>query len=426
MRRPRVIIVGGGFGGLYAARALRDSPVEVTVIDRTNHHIFQPLLYQVATATLAPTDIALPIRWLLRAQKNTDVVLAEVTAILPEDRRVQCSDGRRFDYDFLIVAAGARHSYFGHTKWETIAPGLKSVEDAIELRRRWLLAFERAEAATDAGERAANLTFVVIGGGPTGVELAGMLPTIARFALPRDFRHIDTTSARVILLEGGARLLPAFPADLSARAEADLADLGVEVRTNSLVVDVGDGFVQAGGERISARTIFWAAGNVAAPVGASLGAPLDRSGRVRVEADLSVSGRPEVFVIGDLAALEWEGRPVPAVAPAAMQSGRAAARNIIHTIRGEGREAFRYRNKGDLATIGRYRAVGVLAGRHLAGALAWWTWLLVHIMYLAGFRNRLSVLLEWGYSFFTYERGARLITAEAPRAPPGTAARTEP
>jgi NADH dehydrogenase len=416
MHRPRVIIIGGGFGGLYAARALRHAPVDVTVIDRTNHHVFQPLLYQVATATLTPTDIAVPIRWLLRAQKNTEVLLLGATEVVPDRRVVRCSDGRELSYDFLIVAAGARHSYFGHSEWEPFAPGLKSVEDAIELRRRWLLAFERAERATSEAERRANLTFVIIGGGPTGVELAGMLPTIARFALPHDFRHIDTASARVLLIEGGSRLLPAFPDDLSARAAADLREMGVDVRLATFVTGVGDGFVQVGDERIDARTIFWAAGNAAAPIGASLGVPLDRMGRVCVEEDLSIPGHPEIFVVGDLAALVSNGKPVPAVAPAAMQSGPTAARNIVHTIRHEGRERFRYRNKGDLATIGRYKAVGVLAGRHLSGWFAWWTWLLVHIMYLAGFRNRASVLLEWGYSFFTYERGARLITADNPAA----------
>jgi NADH dehydrogenase len=418
--RPRVIIIGGGFGGLYAARALRDVPVDVTVIDRTNHHVFQPLLYQVATATLTPSDIALPIRWLLRSQRSTEVLLAEATAIDADARVVRCADGRALHYDFLIVAAGARHSYFGHADWEARAPGLKSVEDAIELRRRWLMAFERAERALTDEERTANMTFVVIGGGPTGVELAGMLPTIARFALPRDFRHIDTTLARIVLVEGGPRLLPAFPEDLSEHAKADLIDLGVEVRTNTLVTNVGDGVVELGSERIDARTIFWAAGNAASSLGASLGADLDRMGRVVVNDDLSIAGHSEVFVVGDLAALVNDGKPVPAVAPAAMQSGRTAARNIAHTIRREGRERFHYRNKGDLATIGRYKAVGVLAGQHLSGALAWWTWLLVHIMYLAGFRNRLSVLLEWGYSFFTFERGTRLITADAPHPEPTT------
>jgi NADH dehydrogenase len=414
MHRPKVVIIGGGFGGLYAARALRDAAVDVTVIDRTNHHVFQPLLYQVATATLAPSDIAAPIRWLLRSQKNTEVLLCEAREIVPTARIVRCDDGLELNYDFLIVAAGARHSYFGHSEWEPRAPGLKSVEDAIELRGRWLLAFERAERATDPTERENNLTFIIIGGGPTGVELAGMLPTIARFALPKDFRRIDTASARIILIEGGPRLLPTFPEDLSARAERDLIELGVEVRTNARVTNVGDDYVEIGSERINARTILWAAGNAASSLGVSLGARQDRMGRVQVNDDLSIDGRPEVFVVGDMAILESDGKPVPGVAPAAMQSGRTAARNILHTVRGEGRERFRYFNKGDLATIGRYRAVGVLAGRHLSGALAWWTWLLVHIMYLAGFRNRVSVLIEWGYSFFTYQRGARLITADTP------------
>jgi NADH:quinone reductase (non-electrogenic) len=410
MQRPHVVIVGAGFGGLYAARALRGAPVDVTVLDRTNHHVFQPLLYQVATATLAPNDIGAPIRWLLRRQANTEVFLADVTEIVPGDRVVRCADGREFNYDFLIVATGARHSYFGKPEWEPFAPGLKSIDDAIEIRRRWLMAFELAESATTVEQRTAALTFVIVGGGPTGVELAGMLPTIARHALPKDFRHIDTRTARIILVEGGARLLPAFPDDLSERARRDLIDLGVEVRTSTLVTKVGDGYVEIGTERIEAHTVLWAAGNSASPLGASIGAPRDRSGRVKVNDDLSVPDHPEIFVVGDLAELHSEGKPVPGVAPAAMQSGRAAARNILRTIRREGRERFRYFNKGDLATIGRYRAVGVLAGRHLSGAFAWWTWLLVHIMYLAGFRNRAGVLLEWGYSFVTYERGARLIT----------------
>ena len=416
--RPKIVVIGGGFGGLYAARALKNADADVTLVDRTNHHVFQPLLYQVATATLTPTDIATPIRWLLRHQKNTEVVLGEVTSIDPNERVVTCANGIELHYDFLIVAAGARHSYFGHSEWEPRAPGLKSVEDAIELRRRWLLAFERAETTTDPHERATNLTFVIIGGGPTGVELAGMLPTIARFALPSDFRHIDTAESRIILIEGGSRLLPTFPEDLSERARQDLIELGVEVRLDSLVTNVGDGFVDVGaaGERIESKTIFWAAGNVASSLGGMLGGDVDRMGRVVVKEDLSVPAHPEIFVIGDLAVLHTDGKPVPGVAPAAMQSGRTAARNVVHTMRGEGRERFRYRNKGDLATIGRYKAVGVLAGKHLSGWFAWWTWLLVHIMYLAGFRNRLSVLLEWGYSFFTFERGSRLIPAQAPRA----------
>jgi NADH dehydrogenase len=423
---PRVVIIGAGFGGLYAARALRDAPVHVTVLDRTNHHVFQPLLYQVATATLAPSDIAVPIRWLLRKQKNTEVLMAEVDSIDPKTRVVRCRDGTEAHYDFLILAAGARHSYFGHADWESFAPGLKSLEDAIELRRRWLLAFERAERTTNDADRTAELTFVIVGGGPTGVELAGMLPTIARFGLPKDFRHIDTTKARIVLIEAGPRLLPAMPEALSERAARDLVELGVELRIGERVTNVGDGFVQLDGERIEARTIFWAAGNAVGGLASVFDAPRDRSGRVRVLDDLSVPGYPEAFIVGDQAVLRSRGAEVPAVAPAAMQSGRAAARNIVHTVRGEGRERFRYRNKGDLATIGRYKAVGVVAGRQLTGWLAWWTWLFVHIMYLAGFRNRLSVLLEWGYSFFTYDRGARLITVPPPPAAPASSHTIKP
>lgn len=410
MARPKVVIIGGGFGGLYAARALRDAPADVLLVDRTNHHVFQPLLYQVATATLSPTDICAPIRWLLRKQKNTDVLLAEVESIDPGARRLTCEDGRTVDYDFLIVATGARHSYFGHPEWEPLAPGLKAVEDAVEIRNRWLMAFERADAATDEHTRASELTFIIVGGGATGVELAGMLPTIAKHALPQDFRNIDAAKARIILIEGGPRLLPQFPEDLSNSARQDLVDLGVDVRTNERVTNVGVGFVETSTERIDAGTILWAAGNTASPLGAQLGGTVDKMGRVEVREDLSVPAHPEIFVVGDLAQLRTDGKPVPGVAPAAMQSGRTAARNVVHTIRREGREPFRYWNKGDLATIGRFRAVGVLAGQHLTGWIAWWTWLLVHIMYLAGFRNRASVLLEWGYSFFTYERGARLIT----------------
>jgi len=423
--RPRVVIIGAGFGGLYAARAFRDASVDLTVIDRTNHHVFQPLLYQVATATLAPTDICAPIRWLLRNQRNTEVLLAEAESIDPARHVVRCGDGMELNYDYLIIAAGARHSYFGHPQWESIAPGLKSAEDALELRRRWLTAFERAERLVDIegweDEARANLTFVIVGGGPTGVELAGMLPTIARHALPPDFRHIDPASARIVLVEGGPRLLPTFPEDLSTRAKTDLESLGVEVRLNQRVVNVSEHGVDIGGEppeHIEARTILWAAGNTASPLGRSLGVPLDRMGRVFVNDDLSVPGHPEIFVVGDLAVLMTDGKPVPGVAPAAIQSGKAAAKNVLHSIRREGRGSFRYFNKGDLATIGRWRAVAVMAGRHLTGALAWWAWLLIHIMYLAGFRNRISVLIEWGYSFFTYQRGARLITADLPRRDP--------
>ena len=436
LRSPRVVIIGAGFGGLYAARVFRGALVDVTVVDRTNHHVFQPLLYQVATATLAPTDVCAPIRWLLRNQPNTEVLLDEVDSVDPARHTIRCAGGQELNYDYLIIAAGSRHSYFGHPEWEPIAPGLKSAEDALEIRRRWLMAFERAERmADDAGsedEIRANMTFTIVGGGPTGVELAGMLPTIARHALPPDFRRVDPAKARIVLIEGGPRLLPTFPEDLSERAKRDLEELGVEIRLNQRVVnvsksgvDIGDG--SSGGEHIEARTILWAAGNTASPIARSLGVPLDRMGRVFVDADLSVPGHPEIFVVGDLAVLTTDGEPVPGVAPAAIQSGKTAAKNVLRTIRGEGRGAFRYFNKGDLATIGRYRAVAVMAGRHLTGALAWWAWLFIHIMYLAGFRNRLSVLLEWGYSFFTYQRGARLITTDLPQRkpmlPPGGAAR---
>jgi len=422
-RRPRVVIVGGGFGGLYAARALKRDDVDVLLLDRTNHHLFQPLLYQVATATLAPTDITAPIRWLLRKQRNATVLMEEVGHIDTARRVVLTTDGREHAYDYLIVATGARHAYFAHPEWETLAPGLKSVDDAIELRRRILTAFERAELIEDPEERAAWLTFIVVGGGPTGTELAGMLPTIARHALGRDFRRIDPTSARVILVEGGPKILPSYPDELSEHARRDLTNLGVDVRTGTLVSEIGEHHVVAGGERIHAHTILWAAGNAASPLGRDLHANLDRAGRVVVESDLSVPGRREVFAIGDLAATTTNGKPVPGVAPAAMQMGALAAKNIRRDLEQRERVPFRYRNKGDLATIGRYRAIADFGRLRVTGSLAWWFWLFLHILYLAGFRNRISVLVEWAYSYFTYERGARLITgtgnvaASGPSAP---------
>ena len=409
-RRPRVIIVGGGFGGLYAARALKRVDVDVLVIDRTNHHLFQPLLYQVATATLAPTDITAPIRWLLRKQANASVLMETVTHVDVEGRVVATSAGREHAYDYLILASGARHAYFNHPEWEPLAPGLKSVDDAIELRRRILTAFERAEATDDAEERAAWLNFVIVGGGPTGVELAGMLPTIARHALVHDFRRIHPSESRVILLEGGPKILPAYPDSLSEHARRDLTNLGVDVRTGALVSDIGPHHVTVAEERIHAHTILWAAGNAASPLGKDLHTRQDRAGRVEVEPDLSVPGHREVFVIGDLAAVVSKGVPVPGVAPAAMQMGAAAAKNIRRDLEQRDRVAFVYRNKGDLATIGRYRAIADFGRLQVTGILAWWFWLLLHIMYLAGFRNRASVLIEWAYSYFTYERGARLIT----------------
>lgn len=410
-RRPHVVIIGGGFGGLYAARALKNERVDVTLIDRTNHHVFQPLLYQVATATLAATSITAPIRWLLRHQKNAEVLLKEVTAIDVNARRVSFEAGGSVDYDYLVVATGSRHSYFGRDEWERLAPGLKSIDDALDIRRRLLLAFEHAEQAPSDHQRQ-WLTFVIVGGGPTGVELAGMVPMLSRHALPGEYRHVDTKSARVLLLEGGPRILPAFPEDLSAEAQRELEELGVEVRVNAKVTGVGTDFVEVGGERIATHSIFWAAGNAPSPLGKQLGAPLDRVGRVLVNPDLSVPDHPEVFVVGDLAAMTTNGKPVPAVAPAAIQSGPRAAKNILKLIAREQTQPFRYLNKGDLATIGRFRAVALIAGAHLSGWFAWWTWLFIHILYLAGFRNRLSVLFEWGWSFFTYQRGARLILGD--------------
>ena len=410
-RRPHVVIIGGGFGGLRAARTLRDADVDITLVDRTNHHLFQPLLYQVATATLAPSDISVPIRWLLRRQKNTHVLLAEVTDIDVDARQVVLDGGERtLAYDYLVVAAGARHSYYGKDHWERTAPGLKSIDDAFDIRRRFLLAFERAEKATDPAERAAQLTFVIVGGGPTGVELAGIIPDVARHALVEDFREIDTRDTRVILLEGGRRLLPAFSEALSARALRDLDALGVEVRLGSIVTDVTPEGVMIGDEFIAARSVFWAAGNAASPLGRMLDAPLDRSGRVQVERDLSIPGHREVFVVGDMAAYEYDGVVVPGVAPAANQMGRSAAHNVARDLASQPREHFRYKDKGNMATIGRHRAVAVLGKLELTGWLAWNAWLFVHIMYLVGFRNRISVLVQWAYAYFTYQRGVRLIT----------------
>jgi NADH:ubiquinone reductase (H+-translocating) len=415
-RRPHVVILGAGFGGLTAARTLRDAPVDVTVIDRTNHHLFQPLLYQVATAVLAPSDIIVPIRWRLRKQRNTTVLLAEAREIDVEHRVVYLDDERRpLAYDYLIVATGARHSYFGHDEWEEVAPGLKSIADAYELRRRFLLAFEHAEKTDDPVEREALQTFVIVGAGPTGVELAGIIPDTARRAFRRDFRRIDTARTRVILLEGGTRVLPTFAEELSAGALHDLQELGVEVRLNSLVTRIEPGAVYVGDERIPTHTVFWAAGNAASPLGRSLGAPVDRAGRVLVEPDLSVPGHPEVFVVGDLCAFVDRGKPVPGVAPAANQQGERAARNLVATLAGEPRTAFRYVNKGDLATIGRHKAVADFGRFRLEGRIAWWLWLFIHIMYLAGFRNRVSVFVQWAWAYFTWQRGVRLISGEMSR-----------
>jgi len=425
--KPRIIIVGAGFGGLNAARALRNADVDLTVVDRTNHHIFQPLLYQVATATLAPSEITAPIRWLLRHQQNARVLLGEVRSVDVSRRTITLATGEELTYDFLILAAGSRHSYFAHPEWENIAPGLKTIEDAVEIRRRFLLAFERAEQLTDPVARMEQLTFVVVGGGPTGVELAGMIPTIAQDTLAGEFRVADPAESKTILLEGGPRILPNFPQDLSERATQDLRELGVEVRVGAIVTRVEDNAVWVGEERIPTCTVFWAAGNAASALGKQLGAPTDRSGRVMVQSDLSIPGHPEVFVVGDMASMTTGGRPVPGVAQGAIQSGREAARNILRTIRREGRGDFRYRNKGDMATIGRYKAIGDLGRVHLTGWLAWWGWLLLHIVLLAGFRNRISVLIEWAYAYFTYQRGSRLITEPVRHnLPPSTAEPPKP
>ena len=410
--RKRVVIIGGGFGGLYAARALKRANVDVTVLDRTNHHLFQPLLYQVATATLAPTDITAPIRWLLRKHKHATVIMTEVQRVDAARRVVIVEQEREIPYDYLIVSAGARHSYFNHPEWETAAPGLKSIDDAIRLRQRLLVALERAEQEEDPAERAAWLTVVIVGGGPTGTELAGMLPMIARHTLPSDFRRIANESVRVVLLEAGQKVLAAYPDSLAEHARLDLINLGVEVRTGAMVTRVERGMVEIGGsETIRTNTVIWAAGNAASPLGRTLGVAVDRVGRVPVQPDLSIEGHPELFVIGDMAAITTGGKPVPAVAPAAMQMGRHAARNIQRDLEQRPRVPFVYRNKGDLATIGRHRAIADFGRLQLTGSLAWWFWLFLHIMYLAGFRNRISVLIEWAYSYFTYERGARLITA---------------
>lgn len=409
--RPRVVILGGGFGGIAAARALGHENVAVTVIDRTNHFTFQPLLYQVATAGLAPSDITAPIRWILRHQRNTQVLMAEARELDTERNVVRIDDTlREIPFDYLIIATGSRHAYFGHDEWEPYAPGLKAIEDASEIRRRFLIAYENAEKSTDDREREELLTFVIVGGGPTGVELSGALPYIARKSLAPEFRNVDTRRTRVILVEAGPRILPSFPEKLAARAARDLKDLGVEVRVSSFVTGVDAQGVQIGDEKIRCRTAFWAAGNLASPLSKFLGVPLDRAGRIHVNPDLSVPGIQNVFAIGDLAALTQDGRLVPGVGPAAIQGGKSAARNILRDLAGKQRKPFHYRNKGDLATIGRSRAIADLGWITFSGWFAWVFWLFVHIMYLVGFRNRIVVLIEWAYAYFTSQAGVRLIT----------------
>jgi NADH:ubiquinone reductase (H+-translocating) len=413
MRVPHVIIIGGGFGGLWAARALRRAPVTVTVVDRRNHHLFQPLLYQVATAALSPADISAPIRSVLRRQANTEVRMGEVVGVDRERREVILSDGDRLAYDYLIVATGATHAYFGHPEWEPSAPGLKTVEDATEVRRRFLLAFEAAEQEDDPQVRRALLTFVIVGAGPTGVEMAGALAEIARKSLVRDFRRIDPATARVILLEGGPRVLAAYDPELSAYALRTLEKVGVEVRLDSIVTHIDHTGVYVGDEHIPARYVVWAAGVTASPLGKALGVPTDRVGRVVVERDLSVPGYPEIFVVGDLAAQKDEqGNLLPGVAQVAMQGGSHAARNIVRTLRGEPRKPFRYHDKGNMAVIGRRAALLDSRYAKMSGWLAWMAWLFIHIVSLIGFRNRASVFVQWAWNYLTWQRGARLITGE--------------
>lgn len=410
--RPHVVIVGAGFGGLYAARALKHEDVRVTVVDRRNHHLFQPLLYQVATAGLSSSDIAYPIRAVLSRQQNSRVCMAEVVAIDVDAHKIILQEGK-IEYDYLLLAPGGRHSYFGHPEWEAYAPGLKSVEDALEIRSRILMAFERAESEIDETRRQALLTFVIVGGGPTGVEMAGAIAEIACMALVHDFRRINPQDARIILVEAGPRILPAFPEILSNKAEAVLRKLHIEVRTNSVVTMIRPGDVIIGDQSILAETVLWAAGITASPLAQSLGVPLDREGRVLVESDLSIPGHPEVLVVGDLAAfVDHDGALLPGLAPVAIQQGRHAAQNIARRCKGQPPEPFHYVNRGILAAIGRGAAVAHIGSIKISGFLAWVAWVFIHIFFLIGFRNRFIVLFEWAWAYITLQRSARLITGE--------------
>lgn len=408
---PKVLILGGGFGGLQAARALARAPVEVVLVDRRNHHLFQPLLYQVATATLSPGDIASPIRWILRRQRNVRVLMGEAARIDVAARIVHLTDGERLHYDFLIVATGASHAYFGHDEWARFAPGLKSLDDALEIRRRMLLAFEQAERETQAERLTALLTFVIVGGGPTGVELAGTLAEMARRTLREEFRAIDTSRTRIVLVEAGPTILASFPEDLRDQARAALLKLGVDVVERTAVTAIDAAGVQLATGRLPAHTVIWAAGVAASPVVATLGAPLDRAGRAVVNPDLSIPSHPEVFVLGDAASFTHHaGRPLPGVAQVAMQGASLAAQNIQRRLRGEATMPFRYRDRGSMAIVGRGSAIVDLGWATFAGAPAWFAWLFLHIVMLIGFRNRLSVLVQWAIAFITRQRSIRLIT----------------
>ena len=411
---PKILIIGGGFGGLWTAKALANKPVDVTLIDRKNHHVFQPLLYQVATAVLSPGEIAQPIRRILHKFKNIEVILGEVTSFDRDGKSVILSDGSRITYDYLIVAAGARHAYFGHDEWETSAPGLKTLEDAVEIRRRVLLAFELAERETYLTGVDRQLNFVVIGGGPTGVELAGAIAGIARQALAKDFKAIDTRKAKVLLFEGSDRVLGTFGNDLSESAKSQLESLGVEVRLNSLVTKIEPGRIKAGDEWLDCDVVLWATGVAASPLGAALASEMDRAGRVLVEPDLSLPGYKEIFVIGDMASiLQKDGKPVPGVSPAAMQMGQLTAANILRDLKSLPRKEFEYLNRGTMATIGRSKAIADIGGYQFKGFIAWLMWLFLHVMFLIGFRNRFAVMFEWFWAYLTRERSARLITGDA-------------
>ena len=412
---PHVLILGAGFGGLWAAQALRRAPVRVTVLDRTNHHVFQPLLYQVATAGLAAPAISAPIRHILASQKNATVLLGEAKRIDPAQRKVALEDGAEIAYDHLIVATGAIDNYFGNHAWAQFAPSLKTLADAFEIRRRILLAFEQAERETDPARRAAWLTFVVIGGGATGVELAGTLAEIARHTLAGEFRNFDPRNARIVLVEGTDRILPPYPSDLSEKARLQLERLGVTVWLGKRVTGIDADGVTMGADRLAAKTVIWAAGVAASPIGASLGAPLDRAGRVIVAPDLTVPQHPEIHVIGDLASLQNEGKPVPGIAPAAKQMGTHVAKNIMRRLRGEQPLAFRYRDYGQLATIGRSAAVAYFGSFKLSGYPAWLAWVVAHIYFLINFRNRLVVMIDWVWAYWTMQRGARIVVGKSGR-----------
>jgi NADH dehydrogenase len=404
-----VVIIGGGFGGLTCAQSLKRARVGITIVDRANHHLFQPLLYQVAMAGLSPADIAQPIRSVLRKQKNVAVLLDEATDVDFNNQTVTLRDSK-LKYDYLVLATGGRTSYFGHDEWEIFAPGLKDLDDAVEIRRRVLLAFEAAEKETDPERRRALMTFVVVGGGPTGVELAGAIAELAHFVLERDFRSIYPEEAEILLLEGGPKILPTFAPDLSKSAHRQLAELGVRVLTGAQVTNIDEHGVYLGAEMISAATVIWAAGVRATALTERLGAPIDRAGRVLINYDLTVPGHHNVFAIGDMTYLEQDGKPLPGVSPVAMQMGRCVARNIQNDLAGKPYEEFRYFDKGSMATIGRKAAIAEIGKLHLSGFMAWMAWLVVHIFFLIGFRNRFAVLFNWAWSYFTYQRGARLIT----------------